>query len=75
VGVEASPASSRTVTTVCRSRRHRGSSSAVDGGDVLSRLGLMLARLSRSSAALRRRRINSRYSGNDSRSVGHCGVG
>jgi hypothetical protein len=46
-----------------------GSSPAVEMSGVLSRFCLMLARLSRSSAALRRRRINSRYSGNDSRSA------
>jgi hypothetical protein len=52
VAVEASAAISRTVTTMCHSRRHHGSSSAVDRGDVPARFCLMLARLSRSSGAL-----------------------
>jgi hypothetical protein len=45
-----------------------GSSPAVDRSDVLSRICLILARLSKSSAAFPRRLINSRYLANDSRS-------
>ncbi len=44
-----------------------GSSPAVDKGGVLSRICLILARLSKSSAAFYRRLLNSRYLANDSR--------
>jgi hypothetical protein len=45
-----------------------GSSPAVDRSGVLSRIGLIPTRLSKSSAAFPRRLINSRYLANDSRS-------